>query len=555
MIQRWACTGVAFAWLAAQAMPLMAQTIPDAGQSLRSVEQAPPPLPERQTLDLNLPDTPTTPAPAQGPLLTVKGFRLSGNRLFGDQDLQPLLVDLKDRTLSLGQLQEAARRITGYYREHGYLLARAYLPAQEIERGMVRIEVLEGRYGEVRINNTSRLRTAVAAAPLSTLKGGEPVRVDELERSLLLLNDLPGIAVRSTLKPGAAVGTSDLLVDVRPGVPISGAVDLDNYGNRYTGQYRLDGSLDVNDPMGLGDRLSLRALATSEHQHYGRAGYQLPVGSLGTQLGAAYSSMDYSLGKDFDVLDAYGVAHITSIYATQPLVRRRAFALSASLQFDDKRLKDNIDLYGSHVGKRDRVVTASLAGNSRDDFWGGGVNSFALAWSHGSLDIHGALNRDYDRLTARTDGHFNKVNPSVVRLQKLTDRFSLYVQAQGQWADGNLDSSEKFSLGGVYGVRAYPEGEAAGDQGWLANLELRYALTSTWQLLALGDHGEARINHRAWSEGENHRSLSAAGVGAIWAYAGWRLNMYAAWRVGGGEPRSDSHDRNPRLWAQFARYF
>lgn len=229
-------------------------------------------------------------------------------------------------------------------------------------------------------------------------------------------------------------------------------------------------------------------------------------------------------------------------------------SLTAQVQFDDKRLKDDIDLFGSKSDKRARVVIATLNGNSRDNLLGGGVNSFALAWSQGSLNIDGQLNQTIDDLTAGTQGRFHKLNPSLVRLQRLTERFSLYTQLQGQWADGNLDSSEKISLGGAYGVRAYPQGEASGDQGWLANLELRYALTEAWQLSTFVDHGEVRLNKDTWSSGENHRSLSAAGVGGRWAAYGWQVNALAAWKLGNADPQSDV-DRSPRVWAQVVKFF
>ena len=84
--------------------------------------------------------------------------------------------------------------------------------------------------------------------------------------------------------------------------------------------------------------------------------------------------------------------------------------------------------------------------------------------SRGSPNIDGALNQGIDDLTAGTQGRLHKLNPSLVRLQSLTDRLSLYTQLQGQWADGNLDSSEKIRLDGAYGLRAYAQGEASGDQ-------------------------------------------------------------------------------------------
>lgn len=534
-------------------LSVMATTPPNAGQSQQAIDQRPLQLPGKQRLELNLPDAPPAESTASGPRLQIRGFTLQGNSAITSEQLLPLLADLQGRTVSFGELQAGANRITRAYRERGYPLARAYIPAQEIDGGMVRIAVLEGRYGEIVLNNTSRLSGA-ALTPLAALKTGDAVRSAALERSLLLLSDTPGVEVRSTLKPGASVGATNLLVDIQPGPLLSGSVDADNYGNRFTGEYRLAGTLHVNSPLGLGDRLSLRAMGSDEAQQYGRIAYQLPIGPWATQVGVAYSDMDYELAKNFADLKAHGNARITGLHASQPLVRGRDFSLYAQVQYDDKRLKDNIDLLDSRSDKRSRVVIATLSGDGRDNLLGGGVNSFALAWSQGSLNIDGEENQRNDDLTAGTRGRFHKLNPSLVRLQRLTDRFSLYGQLQGQWADGNLDSSEKISLGGAYGVRAYPQGEASGDQGWLANLELRYAPTDAWQLSTFLDHGAVQVNKHAWSEGENHRSLSAAGVGVRWAAYGWQINTVAAWKLGNADAQSDV-DRSPRVWGQVAWFF
>lgn len=534
-------------------LSVAAATLPDAGQSQQIIDQRPLQLPGKQRLELNLPDAPSSEAVASGPSLQVSGFTLEGNAAISSEQLLPLLADLQGRSVSLGELQAGANRITLAYRERGYPFARAYIPAQEIDGGVVQITVLEGRYGVIGLNNSARL-SGSALAPLAALKPGDAVQSAPLERTLLLLSDTPGVEVKSTLKPGASVGATDLVVDVEPGPLLSGSIDADNYGNRFTGEYRLGGTLNVNSPLGLGDRLSLRAIGSNESQQYGRIAYQLPVGPWATQLGIAYSDMEYELAKDFDDLKANGNARISSLYAIQPLIRSRDFSLFAQLQFDDKRLKDDIDLFDSKSDKRSRVLTASISGNSRDDLFGGGINSFALAWTQGSLNIDGDLNQLIDDLTAGTQGRFHKLNPSLVRLQRLTDRFSLYGQLQGQWADGNLDSSEKFILGGAYGVRAYPQGGAAGDQGWLANLELRYALTNAWQLNTFVDHGEARLNKDTWASGENHRSLSAAGVGVRWAAHDWQISSVAAWKLGNADAQSDV-DRSPRVWAQVIRFF
>lgn len=534
-------------------LSVSAATAPDAGQVQQGLDQQPLQLSPRQSLPLNLPDAPADPAADAGPRLQVNGFTLEGNSALGSEELLGLLADLPGNELSVGQLQAAANRITRRYREQGYPLARAYLPAQEIEGGVVKIAVLEGRYGEIKVDNPVGLGGS-ALAPLSALKAGDAVQGQPLERSLLLLQDTPGVEVKSTLRPGASTGTTDLLVGLQQAPLVTGSVDMDNYGNRFVGQYRLGGTLNLNNPLNLGDRLSLRAMGSDQDQHYGRVAYQLPLGPWATQFGVAYSDMDYELGKDFDDLRAHGNARIASVYAIQPLVRSRDFSLFTQLQFDDKRLKDDIDLFDEKSDKHARVVTLTLNGNSRDDLLGGGVNSFALGWSQGSLTLDGAQAQRTDDATAGTRGRFHKLNPSLVRLQRLSDRFSLYTQLQGQWADGNLDSSEKLYLGGAYGVRAYPQGEASGDQGWLANVELRYALTEAWQLSTFVDHGEVRLNKDTWTSDDNHRSLSGAGFGALWAAHGWQVNAVAAWKLGNAEAESDV-ERTPRVWAQVVRVF
>src|SRR5690606_39641993 len=128
-------------------------------------------------------------------------------------------------------------------------------------------------------------------------------------------------------------------------------------------------------------------------------------------------------------------------------------------------LHDQIDLFDYDALKHSRVLTASLTGDFRDGFGGGGVTRFALSYSNGRLSLNGAYDQAIDDITARTAGNFRKLTASALRVQRLTDKFSLHTRVQAQWASKNLDSSEKMGLGGAYGVRGYPQGEASGDEG------------------------------------------------------------------------------------------
>lgn len=539
--------------LATLSPPLKAQTAPDAGQSLRQLQERPLPLPPEQTLDLQLPrdDAGVQAVQPGGASLIVQGFTLSGNLEIRTEALLAQLADLTGQQLSLGELENAANRLTLYYRSQGYLLARAYIPAQTITAGVVRIEILEGRYGAIQVNNTSRLRDS-ALAPLSRLQPGDAVKAGALERALLLIDQRAGVATRALLSPGSDIGTTHLQVGVEPGPLFSGSLEYDNGGNRYTGADRLTLGLGVSNPLGLGDRLDLRLLGTLEDQFYYAGSYQLPLGRWGTSLGASYAYMEYELGKDFKDLDAHGTSRSTGLFINQPLIVSRSFSLNARLAWEHKDLTDRIDLFASKSSKDASLVRFSLDGNARDNFLGGGLTSFALSWTGGDLSLDPA-DRAVDDITARTHGSFNVISPSLVRLQRLSDRFSLLARLRGQWADGNLDGSEEIGLGGPYGVRAYPQGEAQGDEGFVANLELRYALTPQWQVSTFADHGRIRVNHSPWDSSNNHRDLGGAGLGASWASSHWRLDVTSAWRLG-SKPQSDD-DQSPRVWIQGAYTF
>lgn len=536
-----------------------AQLIPNAGDAMRGVEGP------RPTLEPAAPpilDRPAEPPPERQPpagedggaTVIVSRYDFEQNSAFDEATLRALLDDTLGKPLSFHDLQGAVARITAFYHEQGYVLARAYLPPQEIENGQVRIRIAEGFYDQILVNNTSRVRDGVLARPLAPLHRGTPVQARSLESSLLLLSDLPGVAVRGTLRPAGTPGATDLIVDVSPGPMVSGSVEADNYGGLYTGEYRLGGSLNVNNPLALGDQASLRLLGTDGRQRYYRAAYQLPVTPWSTRLGVAHSTMRYRLGKEFEELQAHGRANIDSIFLSQPLARTRNLAVYGQIQYERQRLRDDIDLFELSNEKRLNSWTASLSANGQDQVLGGGLSSASLGYSTGRLRIVDDVERFVDRQTADTAGRSHRINLDAARLQRLSDRFQLYSQVSAQWASGNLDSSQKFSLGGAYSVRAYPLGAASGDQGWMLGTELRYLAGSDWQLSTFLEGGSVQFNKRPWTSGRNRLTLGGAGVGALWTGDRRQVGVSLAWRIGRYD-EATGPERSPRLWLQAAQYF
>ncbi|MEA3066259.1 MAG: hypothetical protein QOJ27_2720 [Sphingomonadales bacterium] len=547
------------ALLATGQSALAQQPPPGAGGQLQQIP--PPPVPEKVAPDMRVEGRQNAPAPAaEGAKFRVNKLLVTGNTLFGEAELVAAAAVTPGTDLSLDELRAAAARIAGFYNARGYFLAQAYLPAQDIKDGAVTVAVVEGRYGKTGFTNRSRLSDGSVSNALAGLKSGDPVTAGPLERRLLLLSDIPGIKVRSTLAPGTGVGTSDLLIDVAPGRGLTGSVEGDNGGNRYTGAYRLGGSVNLNNPAGIGDVLSLRLLGSTGGLGYGRLAYQAPVGAA--TFGMAFTHLRYELGREFRSLDADGTADIASLFASYPLIRSRNANLYALAGIDAKWLTDRVDAVSTRSRRTSRALNFGFSGDTRDGLGGGGRNVFSAGLAVGNLHLRSPLDRAADGLTARTEGGFSRLQLTAARLQEVAGPFSLYAAVRGQLAFGNLDTSEKMELGGAYGVRAYPEGEAYGDEGWLGTLEARLALGS-WTgelpgelgLFAFVDIGRVKFADDPWAAGPNRASRSGIGAGLSWAAPGGTVARVAYARKLGNALATSGPDKDGRFWFQISKLF
>ncbi|WP_274644878.1 ShlB/FhaC/HecB family hemolysin secretion/activation protein [Pseudomonas serbica] len=528
--------------------------IPDAGQAIRILEPTNSYQPSDFKVNLQAPRSAEAKSNAKpgGATIQVSQFEIGGNSAIPTDVLQKLVESSVGKELTLAEIQDAADAISNYYHREGFFLAKAYLPRQEITDGKIKIEILEGKYDNIGLHNTSRTSDATLNRFLGDFATDDVVYRTSLERKLLLISDLPGTGVNSTLKPGSRVGTTALDVDIKQKELISGYVDADNYGNKYTGTNRMGVTVNVNSPLGIGDQLTTRVMASEGKQQYGRIAYQAPVGGSGLQLGSSFSEMDYRLGREFGFFEAHGTSRVTSAYGLYPIVRTRQTNLNASLQFDNTVLKDDVDLFESKSQKTINSWSFGLSGSAYDEFLGGGLNSFAVNYHAGVVNIQSADVKAIDDLSAGTDGHYTKIDGMFSRTQRITDKLSLAARLSGQLADNNLDSAEKFDVGGAQAVRAFKQGDSSGDTGWLANLDLHYSLTDMVVLNTFYDIGQVHINQDAWDNSKNKATKSGAGVGVDLFGKDWKVSMVGSWKVSGStESTPDSH----QFWVQLIKSF
>jgi hemolysin activation/secretion protein len=541
--------------LSLTASNIWAAATPDSGAALDSAQI--PEKPATQTgLDFKVAEPDLTASTEVGQRIRVNGFRFSGELLVAEAELQQVVSGRAGQDLTLTDLNDVANQVTKYLRGQGYLVAVAYIPPQTIQDGIVEIAIIPGKYGAIILNNQARIADGRLAKMSGRLRPGEVVTRETLEEALLLVNDLPGIAVKATLAPGQNAGTTDITLNVSNTAKYDGLLYTDNRGNRYTGRYRAGFSSDVANIGHYGDALQIGGQTAGDGLSGFNLGYNLPLGYRGTRLAANYSRVDYGLGEDFEELEASGDAQIAGVVLSYPFKRSRHYSLYGTMGYNYKDLYDEIGVTSTVTPRTDKLWNLGLNGQINDKWQG--VNQFVLTYFHGDLSID-----DVDAAVTdagHTAGGFNKLLLNYRRRQNLTPKLSVEWRFTAQTADGNLDSSEKLYLGGSEGMRAYPQGEAAADQGWLLSVEFK-RLRPQWSnagnnvyLVNFYDYGYAQLNKDPWEDEDNRRNLAAAGLGLIWARRSFNLRLDYAIKLGLEDAETDT-ESNGRIWLQMVKYF
>jgi hemolysin activation/secretion protein len=473
--------------------------------------------------------------------------------------------------LSLGQLDDAIGVITEFYRRAGYLLARAIIPAQTIENGVVAVQIIEASLGDVQLDNRSAIDTQFLKAPLSVLQRGEVIAQAGLNRALLLLSDVPGIVPSALLKPGQETGTSDMIVEVLPGARARGDVQLDNHGSRYTGRERINANLQWFNPLQRGDVLGVSALSSGSGLNYARLSYEHPLDGQGSYAGAAVSSLRYTLGDTAAALQAHGSAQQGSVWLRRYLVRSEAGNVGLRLQYEPLTLRDDVDSTAIFNDRQLHVWSVEAQADAPDNWLGGGYNSASLALRSGQLRFDNAQAQSVDAQTAGVQGQFSHAGLTLTRTQALGPSTNLALSFNGQWAQGNLDASQKFSVGGARNVRAYESGVLSGDSGQSLSLELRQMLpvpagifgnadanTGQWQAVAFWDGGRVKINQQPWTTSStNHAVIRGAGLGLNWqGPRQWRARITYARSLGNKPAQlAGSAAKHSKAWVELGTGF
>ena len=464
---------------------------------------------------------------------TLGAVNIDGATIFSQEQLSRYFEPYLATQVDQQKLSSIADAITARYRETGYLLSYAAVPAQQVDAGMVRLAVVEGRIDKISIVGGGSAEAALEAIAAPLLSGA-PLKGQTLERTLGLIRDFPGLSVTdiALMRSDSEGEHYTLKISMVPH-RLRGFSYADNRGVAGLGRTRVYNSVSMSSLLMKGDefKLDLFAMPGGHSRYlYGQFLGSVPIGNNGLRLSISGSRGNQYLRSDekFD-----GRSDNLSALLSYPIRRSRALTIigkgsltdwrSTGRQGDVRRLRDHL-----------RVARLGLQfvneGSTRFD--GEVMVSRGLGF--------GGITRVGDPLASRPDasGRFTKVALSAQVSRPLSARVTVRAVALAQYSDRPLLSAEEFSLGGNHVGRAYDFNAATGDRGAAAGLELGYRLgkngQSATELFGFVDDGIARDIKSAVSPGST-RKLASTGAGARFSLLGTTVAVEAAVPLSAGK--------------------
>jgi hemolysin activation/secretion protein len=378
----------------------------------------------------------------------------------------------RNRGLSFADLEEVTTQLSLYYRQRGLFLARVQLPAQEIKNGIVFLTVMEGVLGQVEALNSNKYSESTLRSPLEN-EIGRAVSGGDIEESLYILNDLPGLNITGAFTAGDNPGETKLKLTVREEEAFKFLFRVDNHGSEFTGDTRFFTSMEWYNPIGFGDSLRLGYLRSEDlegnneageeaHADLGQFSYSFPVFGLRTRLGLSADFNKYSIidenGGIINELDLEGESSNFAINLNHQFIRSLEFNFSSGLALTDKKTTIDSEL----IPAGDHVIGGELNfyvdGLSRTGLRMLNIANVTLQYGEHQNEVIEGRDDTFFILGVDTNSLFFLPIPFTSKYSRLITTLKM------QHSEASLPSFEQFSMGGPSGVRSFSNGEFSADQ-------------------------------------------------------------------------------------------
>lgn len=492
-----------------------------AGQDLFAGDELPELSPEIEVTGQNVQNAP---AGAENITLQLNSIQIDGVSAYSSEQLDPVYRSYLGTTVNLSTVYDIANALTTKYRNDGYILTQVYIPPQTIDGGVVRFSVVEGFVDQIIIQgDLKKSEEAQIRKYAEGLKRKGLLDAKEMERYLLLINDLPGISARAVLGRSPNVtGASDLTLVVEKD-KYDAKVSFDNHGSRFLGPYQGNYSGNLNSVFGFNERISTQFAMSGDKDNidellYGSIGVELPVSKYGTTVSFNASKTSTEPGASLRPFDVEGHSRLFSTKVEHPVIRSRTTNLFVRGIFDMRQVKSKNNLEPNP--REDRIHSARLGATVQfmDTFLGLGLNAIDVEFSQGLDIFNSTKNSDTNTTRASGDPNYKKIEFSAQRLQRINQSVNILFAGAGQWSATPLLSSEEFGVGGIDIGRGYDSSEIVGEDGISGKVEVQWNepkkidMIKDYQIFAFFDAGRV-WNHDSTTSAGKRDSLASTGLG------------------------------------------
>lgn len=496
---------------AAGVLPAAAQTVP--AEDLPRVD---PSLQQERTLRGEEYYQEQQPRPPEGPVIeggqrapggqlpedhparfTLAEIRFNASAFIAEERLREIAADYLRREIGFAALNDLVERINDIYAERGIVTARALIPPQRIEGGVLQVRLVEGRLGELELTGTPYTDRDYIAARLP-LTPGEVVDVPALREALNYFNRTGNLSLRASLAPGAEPGESDVQLEVVEPPRFQGQLFIDNAGSETTGEERLGAFAMINGPFGRDDRFTA-FLVGAEGALNALLSYELPVNRSGGRLRAHYAQGEIEIVQGpFVALDISGESSEIGLGFEQPFLRQESLWLDGYLR--GAQSSSTTDIADSPLSEYE-VQRLELGGLLRG--FGAGYE-WSLRQGIIRASVEDVFGQDDDYLFLDGDATY---------LRAFGERTLGLIRGGWQYAqEETAPPALLYQVGGVDTVRGYPAGAVAGATGLLLSFEGRYRWRRGLQPFAFFDYG------RVEDVSPERADIMSAGAGMRWQY-------------------------------------
>ena len=499
--------------------PSWAQTVPSSAEPQRLDKRFQEPQIPRSVMEPEAPEKKEY-LPAEGLKkirFVLKKINIKGSTVYSRSTFKRWENRYRGKWVSLALIYKFAEKITARYRNDGYLLSRAIVVPQKIKNGIITIQVIEGYIGNLTIRGPVKGAKVFLKSYGKGLLRSSPLKAMDLERYLLLIDDLPGVSVESVLVPSKSEpGASELVLTLKH-KDIDANAGIDNRGSKFNGPIQIRGGAISNSYLGLYERLGMQGIVTSQTNEllYFNGFGEIPISSEGTKLFLSASISMSEPGSSLKEFEVEGDTNSFMIRMSHPFIRSRGKNLNGYLGFTSRN--SETDLLGTNITKdRIRIINLGMSYDFVDRYRGINLVSFDLAKGVNLLDATNPGSANLSRADGRSD--FTKFSGDLLRLQQLGLGWSFLAGLSWQYAFDPLLSSEEFGLGGSQFSRAYDPSEVTGDHGIAVKFELQKGIKTDWSILKSYqaylyiDQGTVLVRNPSAGE-EDQNSLTSSGLG------------------------------------------